>query len=867
MTTVLPRHSTGLLLTLIIILPTLVEALSSSHECLSDRNFSGLPILSSTANCSISADCNDTDTSGKIPLYFLVMAPYPDCSPFNPSWEGGPAVVPAAIVAKDLINQRDDILRDYKVELVISDSGCNISTKAVNSLIHGLFYSDRNVVGIIGPGCSEAALAIAPLVSDGKMSLIQIAPTATSPSLTDTSIYPNTFRPIVSALGFVNFQLSLIKQKNYFHIGALYEIGRAFQSTVYGHFARRVMGIGVKLKSFGLLNGYFPLKEFHSRVRVIFVFASTDFARQVLCAAIVEGLLYPDYQFIFSNRRPTDFFNTNVSFIKDRVRHNCNETEITQATRGMVFTNFRLMRQDRDNMMTNAGISYNQYSDIYEKERKCHLQSIDLKELINTPHQSNYFDATWALALSLNNSLPRLQEMGLSLSNCTYQMPETTEIVREEILNLRFEGMRGRVQFSRETHDGAEVTIIDIYQVSEGNNYGLIGFLDPLNSPDIKLLQNASLIPGYFDRRPHILFGIIITIVVSVLFVALLSCQIANVVWRNHKYVKATSPKLNHLMFLGCYLSLVTAIFYTSIVVFIDITVIAENNVLVPVHCSALQWSCTMMYSLVFGTLCAKRWRIHRIFSSFRATPVKYASDRVLILIALFPLVIDVVMNTLWNSIDSWQFDIEQSVICQTRNELIWVICVAVPKVVLTIIVLYLTIATRRVHKKEFKQTKSITILIYSLVILTGIFLPIFFILQTATSSMSSKWLTTISYLIFCIFDIGFVVLCIILVLLPPLIPSVREKLLKRQKPETQQLHYLTKPLLSMETTMTICALLHSIIQAHENSGQCIENNHLYISRRRTLKIAYLAPFVVAMSKLRFVECLMFSSKVKVWLM
>ncbi|MCG8623301.1 MAG: hypothetical protein MJE68_15085, partial [Proteobacteria bacterium] len=410
----------------------------------------------STASCSTSADCNinDTDTSEKIPLYFLVMAPYPDCPPFRPSWEGGPAVVPAAIVAKDLINQKDDILRDYKIEFIVSDSGCNISTKAVNSFIHGLFYSDRNVVGIIGPGCSEAALAIAPLVSNDKMSLIQIAPTATSPSLTDTSLYPNTFRPIVSALGFVNFQLRLIEQKNYFHIGALYEIGRAFQSTVYGHFARKVAEKGVKLKSFGLLNGYFPLKEFRSRVRVIFVFASTDFARQVLCAAFVEGLFYPDYQFIFSNRRPSDFFNTNVSFVNDRIRHNCNEMEMMQATRGMVFTNFRLMRQDTDNTITDAGKSYNQYRERYEKERKYHLQSIDLKESITTPHHSNYFDATWALALSLNNSLPRLQEKGLSLSNCTYQMPETTEIVREEILKLRFEGMRGRVQFSRETHDG-----------------------------------------------------------------------------------------------------------------------------------------------------------------------------------------------------------------------------------------------------------------------------------------------------------------------------------------------------------------------------------------------------------------------------
>ena len=823
----LPRHSIGLLsllLTVITSLPPLALSLSGSTRC-GDRDDSELPIMkkttsSLTANCSSSADCNNT---GKIPIHFLVMAPYPDCPPFSPSWEGGPAVVPAAIVAKDLINQRDDILRDYKIEFVVSDSGCNISTKAVNSFFHGLFYSGRNVVGIIGPGCSEATLAVAPLVSDDETSLIQIAPTATSPSLMDTSLYPNTFRPIVSALGFVNFQISLIKRENYMHIGALYEIGRAFQSTVYSHFAKSVVEKGVRLTSFGLFDGHFPLKEFHSRIRIIFVFASTNFARQLLCVAIYEGLLYPNYQFIFINRQPTDFM-TNMSFIANGIRYSCDEMEMKQATRGMVFTNFRLAREDRDNVFTDTNISYNEFSERYEKERKHHLEVLNLKKSINTTHHSNYFDATWALALSLNNSLPRLKEKGLSLSNYSYQMPEITEIVKEEILNLNFEGMRGRVQFSNGTHDGAQVTIIDIYQVSESHNYGLIGYLDPLNWPDIEIFENASLIPAHFDRKPHISVGITVTVVVTILFVALLFCQLANVVWGSHKNIKATSPNLNHLIFSGCYLSLVAAIVYTNFFVYMDVAMIVESNVLVPVHCSALQWSCTMMYSLVFGTLCAKQWRIHRIFNSFSATPVKYVSDRILISSALLPLAVDVIVNILWNSIDPWQINIEQRIhlsTCQTKNEIVWAICVAVPKVVLTVIVLYLAIATRRVHKKEFKQTKSINILIYSLVILTGIFLPIFFMLQAVTSqeSLSAKWLMTVSYLIFCTFDIGFVVLCIILVLLPPLLPSIKIKLLRRAKTTEMQRtqhwsqystqystqYHLTKP--SLVPSNTTCAL------------------------------------------------------------
>ena len=65
----------------------------------------------------------------KIPLYFLVLAPYSDSEPFNPSWTGGPAVVPAAMVARDLINKSEDILKDYTIHFLMNDSGCNVVSK------------------------------------------------------------------------------------------------------------------------------------------------------------------------------------------------------------------------------------------------------------------------------------------------------------------------------------------------------------------------------------------------------------------------------------------------------------------------------------------------------------------------------------------------------------------------------------------------------------------------------------------------------------------------------------------------------------------------------------------------------------------
>ena len=310
--------------------------------------------------------------------------------------------------------------------------------------------------------------------------------------------------------------------------------------------------------------------------------------------------------------------------------------------------------------------------------------------------------------------------------------------------------------------------------------YGAIGFYDPRLDTVLVLYPNASLLQADFNLKyitPHISLGVIVVIVIGVLFVILAACHIANVVWANYRTVKVTSPNLNHLLFSSCYLSLVGAAMYTNAFVFLGVS--DNSNIVIPVHCSALQWSGTMTYSLLFGTLCVKRWRVYHIFSTF-ASSIKRLGDNILVSIALIPLLIDIVVNVLWNTIDPWHFSVnhgtglEVLATCTTNHEVVWAICIAIPKGILTMIVLYLAIATRRVHKREFKQTKSINILIFSILVLIGISLPLFIILQF----IMLPWAISVSYVSFCLLVLGPVVLCIVLLLLPPLIPPVKDKIL-----------------------------------------------------------------------------------------
>ena len=71
-------------------------------------------------------------------------------------------MIPGSQVALQHINSRCDILEQYRLELLVGDSGCDVMSKATVELTNKLFHAaeKENVIGIIGPGCSEAARVI-----------------------------------------------------------------------------------------------------------------------------------------------------------------------------------------------------------------------------------------------------------------------------------------------------------------------------------------------------------------------------------------------------------------------------------------------------------------------------------------------------------------------------------------------------------------------------------------------------------------------------------------------------------------------------------------------------------------------------------
>ncbi|PIE79501.1 MAG: hypothetical protein CSA11_11900 [Chloroflexi bacterium] len=78
------------------------------------------------------------------------------------------------------ILNRDNTLLDHRIELIVTDSGCDAKSAKVAA---ELVVEDEDVIGIIGPTCSVSAETAVPLVNN--LGLTLISPSATASHLTE----------------------------------------------------------------------------------------------------------------------------------------------------------------------------------------------------------------------------------------------------------------------------------------------------------------------------------------------------------------------------------------------------------------------------------------------------------------------------------------------------------------------------------------------------------------------------------------------------------------------------------------------------------------------------------------------------------
>ena len=719
-------------------------------------------------------------------LYLLTLGPYPDPI-LQPARDDGPALIPAVRLAVEHINKRADILEGFSLKLLEGDSGCNLESKTIVTYVKNVFYSGKQVVGIIGSSCSGTTLTLAKIVSlNNVTSLIVQSPGASSPLLNNAS-YFNTFRTISSSLAYVDTFIAIIRLNSWRRIACLYDEERIYFRSTFSEFSERAQSeASLHMFPYAMYDSedlqLFPVQEIiDKKVRVVFVFAGEQTCRRLLCIAHKMNVLFPTYQWIFHDRSKSQLIE-DETFWYNGEKFSCNKMIMKSASHGAILNTQRITREDNETI-TVSGLNLTQYKDEYEEKRMEYQNEIGLSMNITSEFANLYYDAAWSFALSLNSSVPILRENGFSLVNYTYGQPEATEIIRREFFNVQFEGISGSITFNNETRDS--VTIIDISQLWMNDATVEVIKLGSYYE-NITMITQAEFINDTFNKEQvKIHLGVGVTVIfgtmLSTTFTALL--QLANLVWYYKRSIKASSPNLSHLISSGCYLFAIAGLTYSIQETFNFPT--STNSVAYAILCNTFMWCLVLGYSLVFGTVCAKMWRVYKIFHHFRnESPGELISDNALIVFVIILLFLDTIVCTIWNVTDPWLLetrdvsDEQQREIddpptisiyssCSCRNLYVWLGMLVAYKGIIALVVVALSIANRHIKRKEFKHAKKVNMLVYILVFVWGAGMPLHFILEV--------FYLHIKFLIMCAMLNAAILLCCALLFLPPVIPVLKQ--------------------------------------------------------------------------------------------
>ena len=378
-------------------------------------------------------------------LYLLSILSYPDPEPsLNPSIADGPDLFPAAQLAVDHVNNRSDVLRDYSLELIEADGGCNVTSKALIRLVSQLFHNDKQIVGIIGPSCSDSAKEVGAVAGRSEIALISIHH-GSSAVLANRTTYPYSIGIAVSAEDLTKALIELIKKAKWSRVAALYNKEMLVDYSTFQLFEKETKGTGIKIVFSEFSSDTFiPHQELkNSYARVILGFVRPELAAKLLCVAFHNDLIYPKYQWFLSN----GFTDGAVSFYytpEDKM-YFCSAREMQDAREGLILIG-GIPVGYFDASSTVSGLAREEIMEEYFERWQTYNGNINPSNF-SFPALLEY-DAVWSMALALNGSLDILQEKNMSLSNYTYGQNAITQVIMDQFYQLEFQGASGNISFN-----------------------------------------------------------------------------------------------------------------------------------------------------------------------------------------------------------------------------------------------------------------------------------------------------------------------------------------------------------------------------------------------------------------------------------
>ncbi|KAK7868503.1 hypothetical protein R5R35_001911 [Gryllus longicercus] len=670
-------------------------------------------------------------------------------------WQGGQACEPAAYLALEDVNARKDLLPGFTLKLHWNDSECEPGLGA--SVMYNLLYNKPQKLMLLA-GCSTVCTTVA---EAAKMwNLVVLCYGASSPALSDRTRFPTLFRTHPSATVHNPTRIKLMEKFGWSRVAILQQAEEVFISTVEDLEARcKESNIEIVTRQSFLSDPADAVRNLRRQdARIIVGLFYVVAARRVLCEMYKQNIYGKSYVWFFIGWYEDNWFEVNLQ--KEKIE--CSKEEMRMAAEGHLTTEALMWNQN--NQRTISGMTSEDFrlrlndalSKGYDIQNKRYPEGYQEAPLA--------YDAVWAVALAFNKTMERLNKHGKSLKNFTYTNKEIADDIYSAINSTQFLGVSGHVAFSSQ---GDRIALTQIEQMVDGK-YVKLGYYDT-QADNLtwhnferwiggKVPQDRTIVRRELRNVSTPLF-ICMCVISSLGIIAAIGLIIFNILFRHRRVIQSSHPVCNTIMLAGC-----CACLCSVFLLGLDGQYVRPS--MYPTVCQARAWMLCLGFTLAYGAMFSKVWRVHRLTTKAK-TDIKKVEPWKLYLMVTGFLLVDLVLLLAWQFTDPLERHIEVFPLedplsseddikirpelehCESENNNVWLGVMYGYKGLVLLFGLFLAYETRSIKVKQINDSRYVGMSIYNVVVLCVITAPVTMVIA---SQQDASFAFVALAIIFCCF-------------------------------------------------------------------------------------------------------------------
>ncbi|CAG5023102.1 unnamed protein product [Parnassius apollo] len=636
----------------------------------------------------------------------------------------GRGVMPSVKLALDHVNEHDSVLRNYRLHMWWNDTECNaaVGVKSFFDMMH----SGPHKLMLFGAACTHVTDPIAK--ASKHWHLTQLSYADTHPMFTKEA-FPNFFRIVPSENAFNLPRIRVLQHFNWTRVGTIYQNEPRYALAhnrlladldVHGFEIDETQSFATEVRS-----ALAKLKE--KDIRIILGNFNETWAMRIFCEAYKLEMYGRAYTWLLLGTYSERWWLRSAP---------CARRDLTAALDTAILTD--LLPLSTTGETTVSGITAKDYQVEYDRRRGIEYSRF---------HGYTY-DGIWAMALAIQTVAQRvkLKYKERTVQDFRYRDKEWEQLFLDALSNVTFEGVTGPVRF----YDNERKASILLKQF-QGDQVGEVKvgeYCAERDHLDLRSWKPFKWI-GKNPPKDRTLRLIEHTQVNITIYAVLVSCSVLgillatgflamNIHYRNQRYIKMSSPHLNNLIIVGCMLT------YMS-VIFLGLDSSLSSIAAFPYICTARAWLLMAGFSLAFGAMFSKTWRVHSIFTDVKLNK-KVIKDYQLFMVVGVLLCIDLAIMTTWQISDPFyratkQMEpyphpssediviVQENEYCQSERMTIFVGVIYVYKGLLLVFGAFLAWETRHVSIPALNDSKHIGLSVYNVLIMCIMGAPIALVL------------------------------------------------------------------------------------------------------------------------------------------